>query len=1723
MRVKKWLIVGGVIFIIIMTGAYIFLRTGPFTEQFRVMAVKELESMLGRKVYVRHIDTNFLNSVNLKGVRIAKGETFREGDLLAVDAIRIKVDLFRLISRKATLAEAIRSITLVKPVFVLSNIEGDWNIGIPSVQGEGNTFPGFKIFVSRGIVSVEDVSRGPFDALELSSVRAEIDLSQKEQKRIVMTARTNLSKKDKVSFDVVLEDETFAAELKLSKGNIVRYSALVNFPPPKYNFTKGLLSADLSLMGSLSEIEDVFYKGNLYVKDATLQIDDVDEDISNIHAQLLVEKGALSSNAIVARIGDYPFVVKGKVFDITKEPSIDLEIDFPNADYALLVQLTDSIASVGDIPVSGRGAFGCRVSGPLSSPGVNGSIRIAKGVVLNEKVTELETKFKYGNNLFTFLNLSTGFYGGNLALSGTIDLSRSPGALNFDLRSKDVNLVQYLRIGSDIKDMRGRGALIAKVSGDISSPVIEGALESRDVSLFGQDIAVLEGTLKYSDDSVAIAAKTNDGAYNLGTFLKLGDRSVSVKEFSVLWGMSSIRATGNIDTANRSVDISVDTQRLKVENFAFMKSRYKNIKGEFSFLGKVQGKLEALVLKGKVNSNQIYIDGRQIDMSSEFSFGNKVLNVSSLAVNSAYRARGEVIFSHDKKPPYVDADLTVEDGHLDVLALLLEIDTDKYPVKGNVSGSAKLKGPLDDLTGNAEIELSKAQVKDFPIEHLESSFALYDRQVNVSRFLLRQNGGRIKGTARAGIDQKKKNKLSISLMLEQFKISEMVFDGNMSLEGDVNYGEKAKGQFITSGLRVNGQPHVVRADLVYKEGGLNISPVSATDDITLKGDIIFGKDASFDVMLNIRKVSLSDSLKAMNLSGAERYKGMISGALHFEGTTKVPEVEGYLNITSGDLTGFKFDTLNTQLSFRQRELVLRKMQGRSGSGSFSAQGNIDFSGEDGKLDIKGSFNAIALESLLSSSEPDLRGLLSGTLTATNTIEKPFVSISLKGEGLRLEQYDIEKFQAEFSVAQKKIKIENLEAHNSGSVIKLAKGSELTILSGDQIDFDLLVGLRNITISGLSAFGGMSVKGKIDLSKEDTGVFADIVTDSMWVNQYKFERARLKLHYTPGMVEFLPVPKSRSNLIGVIRFGEGGIYQIDDISMLEKNRKSLMLRGEITKDGTADLTLKTENFDAGIIAGLMGVGLTVKGNTSMDVRIGGTKEDPYLAGDVQITNGSLGLVKFDTLNISAVAKDNLILIEQLSLSLIKGRMNVSGGGVVPFAFTKQAKKDIGEKALNMSISVFKSDLSFLADIASDIKKASGDVEAHLDVKGTLDEPVMNGYFRVKSGEIFSKKVIKKVSQIEIDMTVVKNKITINTFDAKIGEGYISMAGSARMENYAFEEFDVEFATSQNVGIDLSIDGFIPKGKPKMRLHVYGDRSEHHIDGDLELVNTHFTYPPQATGGIKGKDIFEMDFFKNAIWNVTMRAGDNTWYENSLVVANITGGLSFTGSKKNFKVEGSVETIKGDVQYLGVEFKILQAELAFQKNVAYLEGKGETKVDEDIITLVIEKTALKDIKPKFYSQQNPELSQEKVISLLIYGKDVSDINQDEIDREGLDKYLLREMLKVVDSTLSSRIIRPVLKEAGLHDIVDVVKVKTMIFERGVAQDDESLLKGSQVTLGKYFTNKVFVSYTTLFETGIANKLELRHQVELEYRIQGSKFLRMRMDSEERFWGLENKIRF
>lgn len=335
----------------------------------------------------------------------------------------------------------------------------------------------------------------------------------------------------------------------------------------------------------------------------------------------------------------------------------------------------------------------------------------------------------------------------------------------------------------------------------------------------------------------------------------------------------------------------------------------------------------------------------------------------------------------------------------------------------------------------------------------------------------------------------------------------------------------------------------------------------------------------------------------------------------------------------------------------------------------------------------------------------------------------------------------------------------------------------------------------------------------------------------------------------------------------------------------------------------------------------------------------------------------------------------------------------------------------------------------------------------------------------------------------------------------------------------------------------------------------------VQGRVILENVEFQYPFDEE-----TDPALQRLLRNITWNVVAESRKDNHYVLALPTAfndvyvnlgidDAASRLRFSGivsdttfSDEVFFIDGRVVSTRGEVEYLDMNFEVEEFGAEFDKSQLYpvVYGRAKTVVRDSTntpynvyLTLVaVDPTSgREELRGRFQhvifklTSDQPNFwgtGQEQVLASLGYSLDNIGKKTTEAVGIGTDNLLLRPFLAPVE--------RAVQRTLGL----DIVRFSsrftrnflTTNFNSSAADNPadapethRSLFRSSRVTVGKYLLNNLYLSYIGQLESGLERdstnhvsgqslpdseyKLQLRHRLGLEYRLNPDMLLQVEYD--------------
>ncbi len=506
---------------------------------------------------------------------------------------------------------------------------------------------------------------------------------------------------------------------------------------------------------------------------------------------------------------------------------------------------------------------------------------------------------------------------------------------------------------------------------------------------------------------------------------------------------------------------------------------------------------------------------------------------------------------------------------------------------------------------------------------------------------------------------------------------------------------------------------------------------------------------------------------------------------------------------------------------------------------------------------------------------------------------------------------------------------------------------------------------------------------------------------------------------------------------------------------------LVAQGQADLNGKIDLEVGGRSIDTGILTALFDTTVETKGQFSFNAQATGTTVDPNVAVSLEVKNGSIANTEFDNLYGLLIFNKGSIHVNQLFVA--RGPYKASAYGVVPLrALNSQGRSqaDITD-TMDLKVRLDNADLSILPLLSHEVAWAVGPTTGELDIGGTLAQPLLDGHVTVTEGTVKLKALTDPIQNVGVDIQFKGDKINVNAFNGKMGGGSYSLAGSARVNGLALDDYNLTL-TLNRLGIKHKyfsgpVDGILTLTSQHAKPHLYG-----RLTVDDATVNIPALPDSEPVAFDAGLD-------------VELILGDKVrLYNPYLYDFRADGTVKFSGTLQRPEASGRIEARRGTVKYLTNRFTILSGSAEFTQYrsiVPVIKLQAQAKLERTTINLAINGPAS---AMDLTLTSEPAMSQQEIISLLTlrgsyFTKNDSTAHDSSFGRD--------ELVSLLDAGLQMRFIAEV--ESSLQNALGVDElqlVRSSLFDsssRSSRNDDQ--FQGYNIQIGKYLTDKLLINYS------------------------------------------------
>ncbi len=564
---------------------------------------------------------------------------------------------------------------------------------------------------------------------------------------------------------------------------------------------------------------------------------------------------------------------------------------------------------------------------------------------------------------------------------------------------------------------------------------------------------------------------------------------------------------------------------------------------------------------------------------------------------------------------------------------------------------------------------------------------------------------------------------------------------------------------------------------------------------------------------------------------------------------------------------------------------------------------------------------------------------------------------------------------------------------------------------------------------------------------------------------------------------------------------------------------------------------------------------------------GSLRSPKITSEILIQNGELADIPFDEVKLSvkdSLADNTNFFDYENHLININNFLMVKGG---LYHFESEGNLPIykdGEIDIDMKFDGdFFSFLPRMDDIFADGACFS---TIQLAIGGTPNRiKIKNGFIEFERGELWLTDVVDHIENMSgrIEILEGSNQVDIKNIYGEV-EGKsivintkrnVVTSDGTKLENWYFKDIDLDFGILEmetpDGGLSLEIPGFMIEGErgeiaitgrvDDEKFYFAGPVKQPKAWGSATLSNTQFTFPFISKGD--GELSPAVLFLTGVHWDVMAYVGQDVDYVRTIpaflgeVDAEVgidsrSEGLKMVGviRDKTFRPSGGMESTKGRIDYLDLNFRVENFEVLFKSSEELPEvyGKAWTSVRDSVgaipKTIYLElyaqdpeteqetmRARWEDLRFRLVSA-DPTIgeTQEQVLAYLGYSVDNFSEKASDVGGAVTDNYIIRPLLRPLERNLERYLgidfirfnagLAKNLFKAGFNQTSTNGTFNNAYQYNGSLQPYALLLQSSEVTVGKYLSQDLYLFYTgqvVASNINDQNQLDFNHSVGLEYR--------------------------
>lgn len=423
-------------------------------------------------------------------------------------------------------------------------------------------------------------------------------------------------------------------------------------------------------------------------------------------------------------------------------------------------------------------------------------------------------------------------------------------------------------------------------------------------------------------------------------------------------------------------------------------------------------------------------------------------------------------------------------------------------------------------------------------------------------------------------------------------------------------------------------------------------------------------------------------------------------------------------------------------------------------------------------------------------------------------------------------------------------------------------------------------------------------------------------------------------------------------------------------------------------------------------------------------------------------------------------------------------------------------------LDLRVQATELDLALVPALSPAVTHSTGRLNLDVRLTGTVPQPAFDGALEVRDGTVQLAATGLRYTKVQTHIVFTGSRVDITRFQAASGEGTLELTAWATytgrtltyleclLQAQAFALMhtpQVEALLSAAVTLrgsweDLQATGTLTL--PRVRAQVDGKLfgSPDVVQPEELTVERVYGAGPQPTASQEvtpeSRQKPVLSFLRA---DLRLELPQNAWVRGPGTAIELRGVLHITKDlDKPFVLRGSVETVRGFASFYSGKFTLERGRIDFTGSPAInpvLDVVATREVSGHVVAVNITGRAK---APQLHLSSTPELQQADIVTLLVVGKTTDRLTASE--RSGLSS----QAQQIVGNVAAGELEQLLAKPLGF----DTVDIQT-----------GPNLTSSKVSVGRYITQDLFLSYEQQLGEESGNKIGVEYSVNRHLKLKGS----------------------